>query len=276
MPTSGLSSTLASPIDKGPYLNVSEDGMVSADDNNFMHSQANDESIGYDQALLPSKPSSVIPSQYQSATNEQPCAALEIHQSGHELKLAKGRQENAEKTDLEDSQLKHSNEEEGSIIQICIKGRTEFIALQSVLHQLLHQMQASSKDQTLLTSGSNFSQDNILSPSRATKELTDVNRSPSNPLALCGSGGGPYVNVETSSTTEQTFEQSVQKLRDNGSNVSFPITKSMMRISRQQRRSMWILAYIAIITTWPLVGSALMINAKRKFTSMWSARWLRK
>jgi len=66
-----------------------------------------------------------------------------------------------------------------------------------------------------------------------------------------------------------------QKARDDISNTLVPI-KTMMQLSRQQKRSMWILAYIAIVTTWPLVGSVLMFTFKRKVKNMWSATWQRK
>ena len=42
----GLSSTLASSIDKGSYLNVPEDGMVSTDNNIFMHFEGDDGFMG--------------------------------------------------------------------------------------------------------------------------------------------------------------------------------------------------------------------------------------
>ncbi|KZV48655.1 abhydrolase domain-containing protein 3 [Dorcoceras hygrometricum] len=44
-----------------------------------------------------------------------------------------------------------------------------------------------------------------------------------------------------------------------------PVKKSLNQISRQNRKSLWLLGYIAIITTWPLVGSALKIFFKKKF-----------
>lgn len=44
-----------------------------------------------------------------------------------------------------------------------------------------------------------------------------------------------------------------------------PVKKSLNQISRQNRKSLWLLGYIAIITTWPLVGSALAIFFRKKF-----------
>lgn len=44
-----------------------------------------------------------------------------------------------------------------------------------------------------------------------------------------------------------------------------PVKISLNQISRQNRKSLWLLGYIAIITTWPLVGSALAIFFRKKF-----------
>lgn len=49
-----------------------------------------------------------------------------------------------------------------------------------------------------------------------------------------------------------------------------PVKKCMHQLSRQNMRSVWLLAYIAIVTSWPLVGSALSFVFKRK------PSWLRR
>lgn len=51
--------------------------------------------------------------------------------------------------------------------------------------------------------------------------------------------------------------------------VKFPdvvaaVTRHLNYLSRQNRRSIWLLAYVAIITTWPVLGSALKIIFKGK------------
>ncbi|KAG9443963.1 hypothetical protein H6P81_015303 [Aristolochia fimbriata] len=52
----------------------------------------------------------------------------------------------------------------------------------------------------------------------------------------------------------------VNLLRD----VTTPIVKCLKQLSRRSRLSMWFLAYIAILTTWPLLGSLLLAVLKRK------------
>ncbi|CAN6459461.1 unnamed protein product [Victoria cruziana] len=52
-----------------------------------------------------------------------------------------------------------------------------------------------------------------------------------------------------------------------------PITNGILQLSRRHKVSTWILLYIAITTTWPLVGSALLIFAKRKVVKTLWASW---
>uniref|UniRef100_A0A0D6R189 AB hydrolase-1 domain-containing protein n=1 Tax=Araucaria cunninghamii TaxID=56994 RepID=A0A0D6R189_ARACU len=259
VPTSRLSSTLSSPIDKGPYLNVSEDGMVSAEASGYMQSQNDDEHTGQEQVFIPSKSSFKILDQDLCTNNKKECIACNSDQSAKEPQLVKG--SNEEKNDL-----KQSAEEKDSIFQISIKGGTQFTALQSALQQLLEQMQASAKGAALSNSGGRFSEINVLSQSRASEE--PIGTISDNHLAIWSSDSGACVNVETGSSIKRRV--GMPRGGDDLSKTSIPITKSMMSLSRQQRRSMWILAYIAIVTTWPLVGSALMLNIRKRFKSMWS------
>ncbi|KAH9757959.1 AB hydrolase-1 domain-containing protein [Citrus sinensis] len=49
-------------------------------------------------------------------------------------------------------------------------------------------------------------------------------------------------------------------------NLTASVTSCWNQLSQRNKRSMWLLAYVAIITTWPLVGSALrfIFGKKRK------------
>ncbi|KAA8536574.1 hypothetical protein F0562_029052 [Nyssa sinensis] len=51
-------------------------------------------------------------------------------------------------------------------------------------------------------------------------------------------------------------------------NIIAPVRRCMDQLSRHSRKQVWLLAYIAIITTWPLVGSALLLFFKKKFRNM--------
>lgn len=46
------------------------------------------------------------------------------------------------------------------------------------------------------------------------------------------------------------------------------IRKCLEKLSQQSKISMWLMAYIAITTSWPLVGSALQLVYKNKFKSL--------
>lgn len=50
--------------------------------------------------------------------------------------------------------------------------------------------------------------------------------------------------------------------------VVIPVRRYMDQLSRHSRKSIWLLAYIAIITTWPLVGSVLTLFLKKKFATL--------
>ncbi|KAK3028252.1 hypothetical protein RJ639_037586 [Escallonia herrerae] len=55
-------------------------------------------------------------------------------------------------------------------------------------------------------------------------------------------------------------------------NIRDPIRKCMDQLSRRSKKSIWLLAYIAIITTWPLVGLALLFFSKKKLRSIQMSR----
>ncbi|GLT85787.1 hypothetical protein SLE2022_039640 [Rubroshorea leprosula] len=53
-----------------------------------------------------------------------------------------------------------------------------------------------------------------------------------------------------------------------------PIGRRIDQLARQNRQSIWLLAYIAIATTWPLLGPALLV-LKRRFKNRGLARFFR-
>lgn len=56
-----------------------------------------------------------------------------------------------------------------------------------------------------------------------------------------------------------------QPSKEDINGAAAPIRRRMDQLSRYTRKSIWLLVYIAIVTTWPLVGSALLVTLKRKF-----------
>ncbi|CAK7357111.1 unnamed protein product [Dovyalis caffra] len=59
-----------------------------------------------------------------------------------------------------------------------------------------------------------------------------------------------------------------QPLDQNLNDLVVPVRRQMDQLSRLSRNSIWLLTYIAIVTTWPLVGSALLPFLKKKFRSI--------
>ncbi|MQL79460.1 hypothetical protein Taro_011899 [Colocasia esculenta] len=56
----------------------------------------------------------------------------------------------------------------------------------------------------------------------------------------------------------------------------FPENKSRNQILRRNTKSIWMLAYIAAVTTWPLVGPVFLMAFKRKFKNVLPAALLRR
>lgn len=55
-----------------------------------------------------------------------------------------------------------------------------------------------------------------------------------------------------------------------------PMRRHIDQLSRQSRISIWLLALLAVSTTWPLVGSALTLFLKRRFKRFMPAALLRR
>lgn len=76
-------------------------------------------------------------------------------------------------------------------------------------------------------------------------------------------------NLDTNSMTEETLPgiYGTQSSNQNVDGLIVPIRRRMDQLSRHSRISIWLLVCIAITTTWPLVGSALILFLRRKFKS---------
>ncbi|ESQ43657.1 hypothetical protein EUTSA_v10013194mg [Eutrema salsugineum] len=80
--------------------------------------------------------------------------------------------------------------------------------------------------------------------------------------------------VETRADAEQESSAQIEKTsyhlqKDNTpqgyNSLLGPLKKRVDQLSRYSRKSIWLLAYIAIVTTWPLLGPALLISIKKRF-----------
>ncbi|PIA41004.1 hypothetical protein AQUCO_02300049v1 [Aquilegia coerulea] len=64
--------------------------------------------------------------------------------------------------------------------------------------------------------------------------------------------------------------------KQDANDAAILVRRHLKELSRHSRRSMWLLAYIAVITTWPFLGSALLMVFKRKVRNVIPSTWLRK
>uniref|UniRef100_A0A0D9YI10 AB hydrolase-1 domain-containing protein n=1 Tax=Oryza glumipatula TaxID=40148 RepID=A0A0D9YI10_9ORYZ len=55
-----------------------------------------------------------------------------------------------------------------------------------------------------------------------------------------------------------------------------PVKRSINQLTRYQGKSVWLLAYIAFVTSWPLLGSLAFIAFRKKFRNNLLAKWLRR
>lgn len=55
-----------------------------------------------------------------------------------------------------------------------------------------------------------------------------------------------------------------------------PVKRCLNQLSRHSRISMWVLAYVAIITTWPILASTLPLIFKKKLRNIFSLSSLKR
>ncbi|TVU19489.1 hypothetical protein EJB05_35640, partial [Eragrostis curvula] len=70
--------------------------------------------------------------------------------------------------------------------------------------------------------------------------------------------------------SQEQQELYVNKIRD----AIAPVKRSMNQLARSQGRSVWLLAYIAIVTSWPLLGTLGFFLFKKKFRNSQAAKKL--
>lgn len=55
-----------------------------------------------------------------------------------------------------------------------------------------------------------------------------------------------------------------------------PVKKCLNQLPSQNKKSLYLLAYIALITTWPVVGPALSVFFRKRFQGFWSGASVRR
>ncbi|XP_052192707.1 embryogenesis-associated protein EMB8 isoform X2 [Diospyros lotus] len=77
-------------------------------------------------------------------------------------------------------------------------------------------------------------------------------------------------DLNTGARTDLTDEPPQPQPQD-ANDMIMPVRRYMDQLSRQSGKSFWLLVYVAIVTTWPLVGSAVTLFFKKKFGKVFSA-----
>ncbi|KAM3334057.1 hypothetical protein ACQJBY_028862 [Aegilops geniculata] len=70
------------------------------------------------------------------------------------------------------------------------------------------------------------------------------------------------------SAKQQGEERYADKIRD----AIAPVKRSVNKLARYQGRSVWLLAYVALVTSWPLLGSLAFMLFRKKSRNPLSAK----
>ncbi|MCO5610589.1 hypothetical protein L7F22_064828 [Adiantum nelumboides] len=256
--SSGRSPLLENLVDKSPYLNIPQSGVVAAeampkeDANNLV--QLSTEDGGMDSTVACRELSA---GQSGDQNSYSPSKGGQVNDVMSGLGFA-----NTAKTYSHASSSACSGENTAvsyqSTLKLSVQNYSQLLTLESTLVQLLEQIQLLKQAEQKVGEGL----DHSTLPAEVNTESKEVWK------------GLPTREPVETHRTEDTGRESLaafygrnpslghvnQKLKVPSSNV----------IARQNRRSLWLLAYIAIVTTWPLIGSALFIQGRGRLKNLFS------
>lgn len=110
-------------------------------------------------------------------------------------------------------------------------------------------------------------------------ESRTLSISSSRPCLTPGYGDTPREVLNKDRSSAKPVIQNYSKktvLRERDANVNSqanPAKKELSSPSSQNRRTIWLLAYIALITTVPFLGSALMVRTRGRIVQVLSRQW---
>jgi uncharacterized protein len=70
--------------------------------------------------------------------------------------------------------------------------------------------------------------------------------------------------VENKSSAVSTNQQGEEVYTNKLPEIIAPVKRSINKMTQYQGRSVWLLAYIAFVTSWPLLGSLAFITFRKK------------
>lgn len=77
----------------------------------------------------------------------------------------------------------------------------------------------------------------------------------------------PLISVPSGQKEEDEDENAIT-FKDASAAI---VKRCLKQLSKQSRKSMWLLVYVAIVSTWPLVGSALLFVFRKKLKGAFPA-----
>ncbi|BBN17002.1 uncharacterized protein MPTK1_7g11160 [Marchantia polymorpha subsp. ruderalis] len=271
------STKVGSDIDQGPFLSLGDDLTVAAQNSGISAEEliAAMEGRAETSELRPElSPKEIGPLIREESDLAQDKSGL-VADSGNYVivnddfggPIYKSAEINNEKGDaLTKTESSEENQSTGqTTVKLQIRSFSELIALQSVLSQLLLQLRQQSS--TIEGKVGHLSESRTLSISS------------SRPCLTPGYGDTPREVLNKDRSSAKPVIQNYSKktvLRERDANVNSqanPAKKELSSPSYQNRRTIWLLAYIALITTVPFLGSALMVRTRGRIVQVLSRQW---
>lgn len=297
VPSSGLSPILENVVDKSPYLSISQNGVAAAEEVSIKDADKPDELIAEDdhrqEGLQVDVKASTKPSAELSPGYE---FAYGFHDPHQENANAEKVQAHSLAKTLPDTDSQASSSTCSDIViepyhqtlKLCIRDRSELLTLESTLSQLLEQVETfkrivqKEKGKPVFSTNMQREVGNNSDCEEWPNSRVQV-RVPAGTRTLpiagnCngehgGEGGHGSSNNKNLASADAGDGTSVG--HDDKRKLGVPVSKGIKVIARQNGRALWLLAYIAIVTTWPLVGSALFLSGRRRLKKIVTKYWPR-
>lgn len=102
-------------------------------------------------------------------------------------------------------------------------------------------------------------------------------RKPEDDAVLSVKKSDPMENIDIGpESVEPIHKEEAEDITKTIHDVTTTVKTSLNQLSRRYDISRWLLAYIAIVTTWPLLGSALSFVFRKKLRGFLPVAWLRR
>eukprot|EP00250_Pteridium_aquilinum_P035334 c915_g1_i1 orf=464-2509(-) len=248
----GISPLLENVVDVSPYLSIPQNGVVAAE---TMPNEAV-ENVG---EQLPEDYQEGLQVDVKASTKhcgDSPSFHFRTQEEGNAEKTSGFTSATAAKADSQASSSALSENVTEPTLKVSLQDYSHLLTLESTLSQLLEQVQAFKQIGQKVSNESSLSipmhnEVNKASSEEWTSSHTHV------PAEMQGS-------LHLRKGTLASLYRSGSSFGHNNKKPEAPSLKGIKVVAKQNQRSLWLLAYIAIVTTWPLLGSALFIHGKKR------------